>query len=184
MEGGAKGQVGGMEMGEEGRQRLASESRRWRCEGCGGRTNEEILKGEEGRCKGKGKEGEEESTAVPEGLRLGYRDEMEVGEDISPPADTTSRQPDPSAALQVNSPTVKSPTLNVPTSTRTSLAPSCASVPNPSLPSSSSSSSSVPRSQLPLQQQRRSDPVPAWIDKAIAGLIAGLAFMIIHKLVL
>lgn len=184
MEGGAKGHVGGMEMGEEGRQKLAGESRRWRCEGCGGRTNEEILKGEEGRCKGKGKEGEGESTAVPEGLRLGYRDEMEVEKDTAQPAETTSRQPAPSATLQVNLPTVKPPTLNVPTSTRTSLAPSCASIPNPSFPSSSSSSSSAPRSQLPTAQQRRSDPVPAWIDKAIAGLIAGLAFMVIHKLVL
>lgn len=178
MEGGAKGQVGGMEMGEEGRRKLAGESRRWRCEGCGGRTNEEILKGEEGRCKGKGKEGEEqEGTAVPEGLRLGYRDEMEAEKDTARPAETIFQQPAPSVTLQVNSPTIEPPTSPI-----TPLAPSRASIPNPSLPSSSSSS--VPRPPPLPPQQRPSDPVPAWIDKAIAGLIAGLAFMVIHKLML
>ncbi|OJJ88483.1 ubiquitin-conjugating enzyme E2 [Aspergillus glaucus CBS 516.65] len=43
----AKGQVGGLEMGDAGRQELARESRGWRCgiEGCnGGRSNEEVLR--------------------------------------------------------------------------------------------------------------------------------------------
>lgn len=190
MEGGAKGQVGGMEMGEEGRRKLAGESRQWRCEGCGRRSNEEILQEEEGRCKGKGKEGEEERTTVPEGLRLGYRDEMDAEKDTAPPAERTSQQPTPSVISQRNSSTRKVPASNISTSSRTPFAPSSrASISNPSFPSSSSSSSSALRSQTlthqqQQQQQRPSDPVPAWIDKAIAGLIAGLAFMVIHKLML
>ena len=182
MEGGAKGQVGGMEMGEEGRRKLAGESRRWRCEGCGGRSNEEILKGEEGGCKEKGKEGEEESTTVPEGLRLGYMDEMEAEKDTAPSADLTSQHPAPSLASLGNSSTIRTPAPKIPNSPITPRTPSRASVPNPSLPSTSTSS--APRSQQLPPRQRPSDPVPAWIDKAIAGLIAGLAFMVIHKLIL
>lgn len=54
----AKGQVGGLEMSEQGRRQLAGESRGWRCgvEGCnGGRTNEEILREwREGVCRARG----------------------------------------------------------------------------------------------------------------------------------
>lgn len=183
MEGGAKGQVGGMEMGEEGRRKLAGESRQWRCEGCGRRSNEEILQEEERRCKGKGKEGEEERTPVPEGLTLGYRDDMDAEKDTAPPAETTFQQSTPSMiSQQENSSTGKTPASNISTSSRTPSAPSRAPIPNPSFPTSSSSSAL--RSQPLTQQQRPSDPVPAWIDKAIAGLIAGLAFMVIHKLML
>lgn len=184
MEGGAKGQVGGMEMGDEGRRKLAGDSRRWRCEGCGGRTNEDILKSEERRCKGKGKEGEEKGMSVPEGLRLGYRDEMEAEKDAAPPAaEMTSQQPARSVTSLVNSPTIDTLTSNILTTPRTSLAPSRESIPNPSFPSSSSSAS-APHPQHPPQQQRPLASVPAWIDRAIAGLIAGLAFMIIRKLML
>ncbi len=48
MEAGAKGQVGGMEMGEAERKLLAWESRSWICEGCVS-ANEEIFKEEERR---------------------------------------------------------------------------------------------------------------------------------------
>jgi len=77
----SKGQVGGLECGEGTRRALARESRAWRCGGCGGRTNVEVL-GEVGervrqmeREKGLGRE----EVRVPGDLRLAYRDEMGRG---------------------------------------------------------------------------------------------------------
>jgi len=81
MSGEAKGQVGGLDMSEEGRKRLAKESRGWRCAGgCGGRTNEEVLRECEEEWKAmEGEGGERKEDAVPEELRLEYRDDLERG---------------------------------------------------------------------------------------------------------
>jgi ubiquitin-conjugating enzyme E2 J1 len=83
MAGEAKGQVGGLDMSESGRLRLAKESRNWRCAGgCGGRTNAEVLKESEEEWKEseEGKRGVlRKETAVPEELRLEYRDDLERG---------------------------------------------------------------------------------------------------------
>ncbi|KAK4147130.1 ubiquitin-conjugating enzyme/RWD-like protein [Dichotomopilus funicola] len=74
METDVKGQLGGLEMGEAGRRRLAGESRGWRCGVCGGgRSNEEILGEWGGSAEQKG--GEE--VVVPAELKMGWRDEME-----------------------------------------------------------------------------------------------------------
>ena len=40
---GTAGQVGGLEAARDVRERLARDSRKWRCEGCGGKTNAEIM---------------------------------------------------------------------------------------------------------------------------------------------
>ncbi|MCJ1339726.1 hypothetical protein MMC09_005016 [Bachmanniomyces sp. S44760] len=84
MAGEAKGQLGGLEMDEKGRNRLASESRRWRCSSCGGKTCEEIL----GEVEKEVKEREEYTgvkasngsssmeESIPVELSLGYRDEL------------------------------------------------------------------------------------------------------------
>ena len=81
MAGEAKGQVGGLDMSENGRARLAKESRAWRCAGgCGGRTNEEVLResAEEWKLmEESGRARKEES--IPEELRLEYRDDLERG---------------------------------------------------------------------------------------------------------
>lgn len=67
----AKGQVGGLEMGDAGRQELAGESRGWRCgvEGCnGGRTNEEVLREwREGVCRERGVVDEESGQGGGDG---------------------------------------------------------------------------------------------------------------------
>ncbi|KAI9658549.1 MAG: hypothetical protein M1829_006775 [Trizodia sp. TS-e1964] len=65
MESRAKGQVGGLEAGEDVRRRLAGESRAWRCGTCGVR-NDEVGLGE----------GEEGGVEVPRDLMLGYRDQL------------------------------------------------------------------------------------------------------------
>lgn len=94
MSGEAKGQVGGLDMSEDGRKRLARESRGWRCAGgCGGRTNQEVLRECEEEWKAmEGEGGERKEDAVPEELRLEYRDDLERG----PP--TPRAVPGPSGA--------------------------------------------------------------------------------------
>ncbi|KAK7749952.1 hypothetical protein SLS53_000534 [Cytospora paraplurivora] len=86
METDPKGQLGGLATGDDVRRALARESREWRCGGCGGRTNGEIIKESEeeaarsagaeaggGEGSGCSRSGEVE---VPAELKLGFRDEM------------------------------------------------------------------------------------------------------------
>lgn len=175
MEGDAKGQVGGMEMPEKERKRLAGESRSWKCQGCGGRSNEDILR-EEG---GEAVEGTQSEHVVPEGLRFGFKDEMgkpatqEAAEDkldqthlivATAPAATTSSSP-----ATTSHPTPASSSSTSPQPMRNMIVPSTVAVSQPVM--------------APVRQAQ-SDGVPAWIDKAITGLAAALAVMVIKKILL
>ncbi|ERF68677.1 hypothetical protein EPUS_05738 [Endocarpon pusillum Z07020] len=75
---GTAGQVGGMEASENFRNVLAKSSRQWRCDGCGGKTNEEIMRDWWDICREKGiNVGEEVGLEeLPEGLRLGFKDQI------------------------------------------------------------------------------------------------------------
>ena len=172
MEGDAKGQVGGMEMPEKERRRLASESKSWRCQGCGGvRSNEDILR-EEGGEAGEGKDNEH---VVPEELKFGFRDQMAAAGSSDVAKDkgmqvVSTPVPDPlpaSASAASPPPTSSSPEAMHPTRT----------VPV-------ASASHAPPSLLTATRQIQSDGVPAWVDKAITGLVAALAVMIIKKILL
>ncbi|KAL9094505.1 MAG: hypothetical protein Q9163_006547 [Psora crenata] len=169
MEGDAKGQVGGMEMPQAERERLADESRQWRCAGCGARTNEDILREEGGE---RAEQGNEEQI-IPKDLQLGFRDQMGGTPDgkidkgkgkeaaVSPPLPTCETSP-ASGAQQPNS----APSTAVPRrspSTINNMAPNA-----PALPTM------APRTST--------DGVPAWVDKAITGVMAALAVMIIKKI--
>ena len=173
MEGDAKGQVGGMEMSEKERRRLAGESKAWRCQGCGGRSNEDILKEEGGDPAGKGKQNEH---IVPEELKFGFRDQVTAMEDkdmakdegmqsVSPP--TPEPSPASASVASAHPPTSSSPEAIRPTRT---VAVAAASHARPPLPTPT--------------RQTQSDGVPAWVDKAITGLLAALAVMIIKKTLL
>ena len=212
MAGEAKGQVGGLEMGEAPRKRLASESRTWRCTGCWGKTNEEVLTEVQGLCDEKG-EGQRREESVPEELRLAYREEMESRPGTPGTPGTPGRE-----ASGRNG-------LPLPPSSASGLGPSSRSKPPPSPlratassadPSSSSSSNrtqlrfhpapptsrlanSTPLAQTPtlatpnavpptgtVPQLRTvvtaSEPVPAWVDKAIVGVVLGLVVMLVKKM--
>lgn len=71
-ESGTAGQVGGLESPKEVRERLARESRSWKCNECGGRTNEDVMKEWWETCVNKGvKVGEDVGLeSLPEGLSL------------------------------------------------------------------------------------------------------------------
>ena len=87
----AKGQIGGLDMNESSRKSLAKESRSWKCTGCGDKSNEEIIAECEGEWRQKGAEqGQQGGTghvlgmekpeiAIPEELRLAYKDDLERG---------------------------------------------------------------------------------------------------------
>ena len=73
---GSAGQVGGMEAKAEVRERLARESKGWRCDSCGGRTNSDIMREWWEICKERGVKVEEEMSLeeLPEGLSLEARE--------------------------------------------------------------------------------------------------------------
>lgn len=169
MEGGAKGQVGGMEMGREERLRLARESRRWRCFGCGGKTGEDILREEAEKVEREGKKAEGGGEEVPPELRMGFKDEMENGGTGHP--ETLG----PSSSSPTNAPSITSPITSTASVQHPSPPQSATNSASQAQPSTASTSSATPPLSPP-------DPVPAWIDKAIAGVVAGLAFMIIKKI--
>jgi ubiquitin-conjugating enzyme E2 J1 len=176
MEGDAKGQVGGMEMDQKERERLASESRAWKCQGCGGRSNEDILT-EEG-----GEAGEDKSIEppVPEDLKFGFRDLM--GSSEHGKTANTEREPsqpvDTPAAGQAasSSGTVASEAPINPAET-----PLQSPYINPVPPQPTIG---PPRVSHSIPAATPSNGVPPWVDKAITGLVAALAVMVVKKIVL
>ena len=77
----AKGQVGGLDMNNESRKKLADESRHWQCSGCGTKSNKEIIADLQIEWDAANPNGAGESslTKIPEELRLAYKDDMERG---------------------------------------------------------------------------------------------------------
>lgn len=75
---GTAGQVGGMEAEAGVRIKLAKSSEQWRCDSCGGKTNEEIMRDWWDTCREKGISVSEEAglEELPEGLKLGFKDRI------------------------------------------------------------------------------------------------------------
>ena len=175
MEGDAKGQVGGMDMPVTERERLAEESRGWRCRGCGGRRNEDILReegGEEGKHGGK--------IDVPEELKFGFRDQMEAskeerldkGKGKEVVTETSGQQM--RSQGQESKPQIREQVQQ----TQQMVAPTVAAAPVPRTVQPLRPTRTV----APLQQTTSVDGVPAWVDKAITGVVAALALLIIKKI--
>ena len=163
MEGDAKGQVGGMEMPESERRRLAEESRAWRCLSCGGRSNETILVEEGGETVGEERRIVE---AIPEELKFGFKDEMGGSEGKGKGKESTQDQP--SSVIAEAAP--GSTSSEMPTAPRTPVPATPAAQilrpqPTPTRPAA--------RPQL--------NGSPAWLDKTITGVAAALAVMVIKK---
>ncbi|KAL8837515.1 MAG: hypothetical protein Q9170_002508 [Blastenia crenularia] len=189
MEGGAKGQVGGMDMGEEERKRLAGESRSWRCQGCGRTTNEDILKAEEGRCtapdenQGSAKLAAKEH--VPNDLRFGFKDEMAK---VDVPSEGKDKALVTPRLTDYKDETVSSDRGgNVDFAGHENLSSSSHPLSLRPQPPAPTTASAQPMPQ-PLPTPRTSVPpnptngVPAWVDKAIVGVVASLAVMVVKKI--
>ncbi len=189
MDSDAKGQLGGMDCTEGTRKAMAQASRAWKCAACM-KGNEEILQESEKRTDRTS--GERKELEVPEELRLAYRDEMgkqagSVGPVTGPSSDTTA-----SARSTVATPTADAantqatPQPSLPQPTRTTPVPD-ASQAEPShgvhLPQSRDGQNQRQLHQQQAAQTTQTQPVPAWIDKAIAGVAISLAIMVFRKLV-
>lgn len=161
----AKGQLGGMDASEEARKRWAGQSKGWKCGACG-KTNEALMAEQEEAVKAIGVTKAEET--VPEELRLAYREDLSTkpGEGAAKGA---------GVAADVASP--QAPPTGISNTTQTA---STAPAPLATIPSVQAP---APQQQQPHPQQRRpNEVVPAWIDKAIYGIIAALVFLIGKKL--
>jgi hypothetical protein len=111
---GSAGQVGGMEAKKEVRERLARESEGWKCEGCGGRTNNEIMREWWEICKERGVKVEEEMSleALPEGLNLEAREPGPKAEDSQPRIETRREPPQAGSSASLGGEAVQSNLLS------------------------------------------------------------------------
>lgn len=165
----AGGQVGGLDSSKAVREKFAVESRAWRCVGCG-KTNEEILAEREALCGEE--EGDRKEEAVPEELRLAYRDELGKKEDQ--PAEGSSAQ----AASGTD--TASSAT---PDGTLSTTPPTRAPAPAPA-PLQPTRTVPLPPAQIAQQlTQQPPDRALAWIDTCIYGVVAALLVMVFRKFV-
>ncbi|EME47545.1 hypothetical protein DOTSEDRAFT_77825 [Dothistroma septosporum NZE10] len=167
----AKGQLGGMDASDEVRRRFAGQSKGGKCAACG-KTNAEIMVEQAAAV---GESGVEEKTdVVPDELRLAYREDLSKAdtnakEGASGPANKAPGVPPVTAPAPVSDPGETRP----------------ASGPAPSAPTTAAV---VQQQQLQQQQQgpapRRDDGIPAWIDKAIYGIVAALVILLWKKCLL
>ncbi|KAI9794946.1 MAG: hypothetical protein M1833_007320 [Piccolia ochrophora] len=168
MSGEARGQVGGLECSTSARERMAKESGAWRCAGgCGGRSNREIIDEVEREAEGMDRKSDEAADAVPDELRLAYRDELGQKEGSSE-EEKASRPAKDTPLVNTSTPSSQPPTAS----------PSTAA-PAPTTPRPTRTIA-VQR-PLPPSSQRSNDGAPAWIDRAIGGVAACLALMITKK---
>lgn len=163
----ASGQLGGMDASEEVRKRLAGQSKAFKCPACG-RSNEEIMKEQEDAVKELGEESTKEDE-VPEELKLAYR------EDLSKANGQAEERPKEESAVRVPEPV----TSQSQPPQRTVAAQATTQAPTASAPA-------VTQVQAQPQPPRAAQPeegIPAWIDKAIYGVVIALIFMLYRKLV-
>lgn len=168
-----------MNAAEGVRKRLAAESKAWRCTGCG-KSCEEVMREQEERVKEAESEGRRKEEAVPQELKLGYRDELgKEGEAGSRKADEATADLSAGSSTQqqqqrepVDSSTVKTPVqASIPATAGPAMQPPTTSAP-------------VQRQlqQQPLQQRPAAQAdVPTWIDKAIIGVVVALAYILLRK---
>lgn len=140
----AKGQLGGMDANETVRRKMAKDSREWRCASCG-RGNVEVMKEQEEAAAGEESKDEE----VPEQLRLAFREDLAKGK----------TETDGDGAVAGNAGPV--PVTNgIPTTPQP-----------PAMPAMATTQAPAPQVQQRRPQTAQQEDIPAWIDKAIIGIV-------------
>lgn len=179
METDAEGQLGGVEASGAVRERLAGESRGWKCKACGGRSNEEIIRETEDLCDQAG--GGKVEEMVPEELSLGYKDQMEGKKDKGKGRETDPPSQDEPAQAKDDANGVAKAPVTVATSNESippaSHGPSTSSISQRRTATSTSSTQSTTGSAV----SNESSSSAIWIDKAIMGVAFALAFMLLRK---
>jgi ubiquitin-conjugating enzyme E2 J1 len=158
----AKGQLGGMDSSEEARKRFAGQSKDWKCAVCG-KTNEALMQEQEEVVKEHSGEGKKEE--VPEELRLAYREELKEGGGSSKAGEGSNGKP-------VEPPTATATTPSI--------------VAQASQPRQDRNTDAQPEPRPQRQQDHRAavarvEGVPAWIDKAIYGVLIALLVLLVKK---
>lgn len=164
----AKGQLGGMDASEEVRRRFARQSVAGRCASCG-KTNEEIMKEQEEAVKAVGGEGKGEEV-IPEELRLAYRDDL----------GTEGKKAEEKSDFNGSKSGATPATPAVTAANETNPQPRPASGPGPVPPATAAVAAQQQQQQIrrPPQQD---EGIPAWIDKAIYGVIGAIIFLVWKK---
>lgn len=163
----ASGQLGGMEAPEDVRKRMATQSTGWKCAVCG-KTNADIMQEQDEAVREQGDDGKEET--VPEELRLAYRDDLskangKAEESKAVLGTTKASETLPSAAQPAQNGAATPTTGNT-------APPPTAHVPQ--------TLAQAPH-QRPAPPRQQDDEIPAWIDKAIYGVVGALLFLIWKK---
>lgn len=177
MAGDAMGQVGGVEAGRDVRERLATESRAWRCFACGGSRMEDVEREMVRAAEAAGAEAAPEQS-VPEELKLAYRDELDGGAAAEPAADELSAVPAERDAASLSMPTAAAqsgPPQQPPAPRPTPTVPVTLPV---SVPPAAPAPAAAPRRPPPAVQYESN-----WMDLAIAGIALALFVMVVRKLV-
>ncbi|TVY20640.1 Ubiquitin-conjugating enzyme E2 J1, partial [Lachnellula arida] len=192
METDARGQLGGVEMSDRERGRIAGETPAWRCGGCGGKSNGEILGECEEAFRAKEREdGEKErvEVEVPRELQMGFKDEMGKvkGKEKEREGDTEEAELAEGFVRTAAVAPVDEPTQPVVGTAR--IPPPTAQEPRTSHPVPHTpyrAPAPTPQQLAPqlqrLPQTRSSDGVPVWIDRAIAGVVVLLVAMVLKLL--
>jgi ubiquitin-conjugating enzyme E2 J1 len=201
---GTAGQVGGLESSYEVRAQMAKSSRQWRCEGCGGRSNEDIMEEWWKVCRQKGLKVEEEAGLehLPEGLKLGFKE----------PTTTADGEKRPSRSARPERPAVEGTNTNMPsestagtkaaasdqvpvTLTLTHRKPSHQHIPSirpeqrsntvestiTTASASRSSGAAPPPPRAAATQAVTANTTTPTLDKTISALAVLLAFMVLKK---
>lgn len=159
MDSDAGGQLGGMNAAENVKTKLAAESRRWTCAGCGGLSNEDILGQQEDLCKSLSETDEEkrrreEEEASAKGISFAPKKggEEATAADKKEEGEKTDHDQEQQAQQPVSIPPTPTPTRTI-----------------------------TPPAQHPPHAQRITRDV--WVDRAIIGIVCALLIMVARRLI-
>ncbi|RDA84685.1 hypothetical protein CP532_3515 [Ophiocordyceps camponoti-leonardi (nom. inval.)] len=174
METDAKGQLGGIDTTDAVRRRLAQESGPFRCSTCA-RSNQDIIADAEKRAQSTTSSSEE--VKVPQELSMGWRDEMEPGNQDKTVSDTAvgsgnDPESEPNDVRQNTTATEAAAAFT--RSTATGGDGHVSMQPAPRLLQLNN--------QRPASPRRNRSVVPLWVDRAIAALIVLLVALLLKVL--
>ncbi|KAM0151072.1 hypothetical protein ACHAQE_004565 [Botrytis cinerea] len=177
METSPSGQLGGVDASDSIRKRIAGESRGWKCGVCGGKSCEEILGEAEQLAKeleGEGTSSNREEETIPPDMQIGLKKEtkaetgsnQETGsnKEIDDENSKSTEEVTPAQAESEYPAAIPAQTVPQPTAT----------IPLPQHPQ--------PQRQTAQARVQSDEGVPAWVDRAIAGIVLCLVVMVLKML--
>ena len=173
METDPKGQLGGLEMPDATRKRLALESQSFRCPACV-RMNKEIMQECQEQAVAMGTASADEKE-VPSELKMGWKDEMNgtaVMEHEKPEEPEKAAESDGESARLAEGFVQTAP-----------IDSSAAPAPRPGASRPVAAPQRQPATAAQRQQFRANNGVPQWLDQLIVLLFVVLVAVILHRLV-